>query len=111
MMSTCRNHHLFTPFIRDIDTDCSTPKRATLMTHTWKNTQSDTQMHSSHPLCPASGSCSMKSGFFLLSLETFFQPVEGFFWELAHIQEHSGFTAVLQRLNAAYGAQVPLFHH
>lgn len=53
----------------------------------------------------------MKSGFFLLSLETFFQPVEGFFWELAHIQEHSGFTAVLQRLNAAYGAQVPLFHH
>lgn len=40
-----------------------------------------------------------------------FQPVEAFFWELAHIQEHSGFTAVFQHLNAAYGTQVPLFHH
>lgn len=68
-------------------------------------------MHSSLPLCPASGSCSMKSGVFLLSLETFSDQWEGFFWELAHIQEHSGFTAVLQHLNAAYGAQVPLFLH
>lgn len=39
-----------------------------------------------------------------------FQPVEAFFWELAHIQERSGFTAVSQHLNAAYGIQVPLFH-
>lgn len=40
-----------------------------------------------------------------------FPTSEGFFWELAHIQEHSDFTAVLQRLNAAYGTKVPLFHH
>lgn len=47
-----------------------------VMICTWKNTHLNTHMRSSHPLCPASGSCSVKSGFFLLSMETFSQPVK-----------------------------------
>lgn len=72
MMSTSRKPQLFASFIRVFDRD-----RAWEQTwysndiHMEKYTHLDTQMHSSHPLCPASGSCSMKSGFFLLSLETF----------------------------------------
>lgn len=46
-------------------------RSSAVMIYTWKNTHLDTQMHSSHPLSPASGSCFMKSGFFLLSMETF----------------------------------------
>lgn len=38
--------------------------------HTWKNTAKRTDLI----LRPASGSCSMKSGFFLLFLETFSKP-------------------------------------
>lgn len=47
-----------------------------VMICTWKNTHLNARMRSSHPLCPASGSCSVKSGFFLLSMETFSQPVK-----------------------------------
>lgn len=46
------------------------------MIRTWKNTHLNAHMRSSHPLRPASGSCSVKSGFFLLSMETFSQPVK-----------------------------------
>lgn len=47
-----------------------------VMICTWKNTHLNARMRSSHPLCPASGSCSVKSGFFLLAMETFSQPVK-----------------------------------
>lgn len=82
------------------------------MTDTWKNTHT---LKHTDALILSSMSCIWKllhEKWLLPALAgNIFQPVKGFFWELAHIQEHSGFTAVLQRLNAAYGTQVPLFHH
>lgn len=111
-MSTSRKRHLFVPFIRDIDMDCA-----------WEQTQqrsNDIHMEKytlghTDALISSSESCIWKllhEKWLLPALNgNIFQPVEGFFWELAHIQDHSGFTAVLQRLNAAYGTQVPLFHH
>lgn len=51
----------------------------------------------------------MKSGFFLIA-GNIFSGVESFFWDLARVQEHLGFTAVLQCLKAAYGAQLASSH-
>lgn len=111
-MSTSRKPQLFASFIRDFDRD-----------RVWEQTWYSNDIHMekkytlrhTDALISSSVSCIWKllhEKWLLPALTgNIFQPVEGFFWELAHIQDHSGFTAVLQHLNAAYGAQVPLFHH
>lgn len=94
-MSICGKAHLFTSFIRVLDIDCAWLQ----MWHSNDTHMEKYTLRHTDALFSSSVSCIWKllhEKWLLPALAgNIFQPVEAFFWELAHIQEHSGFTAVL----------------